>query len=270
MFLAFSLTELSVPDHVIQRFSDMAREEGAPVIKKGNAEPFATVVDDSLFPSPSFDDVLQIADEDELLVAPVSSEPVIDDVNITPNDGLPDEVPLAPDVGGAAISPAIGEPLAEYTDYLTDDVPPDIDGEESATFLVGGEPGDNDVEIGDSDTEITSIHTTGSKSENATADDATTDEPIVTGYEVDLLTSPNSEEIEDTTNHGVTIDAPCDEVCKNDVDSVFPPPQEAEQVAKQRSYNLRPTTARDYTHLGHTQFVAEPTSTYGKLVTKLF
>jgi len=30
----------------------MAREEGAPVIKKGNAELFATVVDDSLFLTP--------------------------------------------------------------------------------------------------------------------------------------------------------------------------------------------------------------------------
>ncbi len=89
-----------------------------------------------------------------MLVAPISGEPVIDDVNITPNDGLPDEVPSAPDVGGAAILPAVGEPLAEYTD----DVPPDIDGEESATFSVGDKPGDNDVEIGDSDTEIASIH----------------------------------------------------------------------------------------------------------------
>ncbi len=53
-----------MPYHVIQRVNDMAREEGAPVIKKGNAEPFATVVDDSLFSNPSFDDVLQIADED--------------------------------------------------------------------------------------------------------------------------------------------------------------------------------------------------------------
>ena len=51
---------------------------------------------------------------------------------------------------------------------------------------------------------------------------------------------------------------------------MFHPPQEAEQVAKQHGYNLRPTKARDYTHLGHTQFVAEPTRTYLKLVTKLF
>ena len=51
---------------------------------------------------------------------------------------------------------------------------------------------------------------------------------------------------------------------------MFHPPQEAEQVAKQHGYNLRPTNARDYTHLGHTQFVAEPTRTYLTLVTKLF
>jgi len=38
------------------------------------------------------------------------------------------------------------------------------------------------MEVGDSDTEIASTHTTESKSEDATADDATTDEPMVTGH----------------------------------------------------------------------------------------
>jgi len=170
---------------------------------------------------------------------------------------------------GAAISPAVGEPVANYADHLTDDVPSIIDGEESTTLSVGGDSGDSDVETGDSDTEIASIHTTASRSEGDTADDATTDEPMATSYVVDSPTSPNSEDIEDTTNHEVTIDAPCDEVCSNDGDSVLPSPQEAEQGAKQHGYNLRPTKARDYTHLGHTQFVAEPTSTYRKLVTTL-
>jgi len=267
---ACSWTELSVLDHVIQHVNGMAKAEGAPLIKKGNAEPFATIVDDSLFFNPSFDDVLQIADEEELLVTPVSGEPVIDGVDITPDDGLPDEVPSTPDMEGAAISPAVGEPVANFADHLTDDVPTIIDGEESATFSVGGEPGDSDVETGESDTEIASIHTTASRNEDDTADDATTDEPMATSYAVDSPTSPNSEDIEDSTNHGVTIDAPCDEVCRNDGDSVLPSPQEAEQGAKQHGYNLRPTKARDYTHLGHTQFVAEPTSTYRKLVTHCF
>jgi len=44
----------------------MTKAEGAPLIEKSNAEPFATVVDDSLFFNPSFDDILQIADEEEL------------------------------------------------------------------------------------------------------------------------------------------------------------------------------------------------------------
>ena len=47
-----------MPDHVIQRVNGMAKAEGAPLIKKGNAESFATVVYDSLFFNPSFDDVL--------------------------------------------------------------------------------------------------------------------------------------------------------------------------------------------------------------------
>jgi len=55
---ARSWTELSLPDHVIQRVNGMAKAEGAPLIKKGNAESFATVVYDSLFFNPSFDDVL--------------------------------------------------------------------------------------------------------------------------------------------------------------------------------------------------------------------
>jgi len=53
----------------------MAKAEGAPLIKKGNAEPFATVVDDSLLLNPSFDDVLQITDEEELLVTPLVVNP---------------------------------------------------------------------------------------------------------------------------------------------------------------------------------------------------
>ena len=162
------------------------------------------------------------------MVTPVSGEPAIDDVDITP-----DEVPSTPDMKGAAISPAVGEPVTNYADHLTDDIPPIIDGEESATFSVGGEPGDSDVETGESDTEIAYIHTTASRSEDDNADDATTDELMATSYVVDSPTSPNSEDIEETANHGVTIDAPCDEVCRNDGDSVLPSPQEAEQGAKQ-------------------------------------
>ena len=89
-------------------------------------------------------DVLPIADENELFVAPVSGEPVIDDVNSTLDDGLPDEVPSALDVEGAAISPAVGESVAEYLDHPTDDVPPITDGEESTTFSIGGETVDSD------------------------------------------------------------------------------------------------------------------------------
>ena len=166
---ARSWTELSVPDHVIQRVNDIAKEEGAPIIKKGNSEHFATVVDDNLFSNPSFDDVLPIAHEDELFVAPVSGkpvgnvlsiadeneffvalvsgEPVIDDVNSTPDDVPPGEVPSALDVEGADISPAVGEPVAEYTDHPTDDAPPIMEREESTTFSIGGETGDSDAQV---------------------------------------------------------------------------------------------------------------------------
>ena len=232
---ARSWTELSVPDHVIQRVNDIAKEEGAPIIKKGNSENFATVVDDNLFSNPSSDDVFPIAHEDELFVAPVSGEPVgnvlpiadenelfvapvsdvnstpddvppddpvsgepvTDDVNSTPDDVPPDEVPSALGLE------AVGEPVAEYTDHPTDDVPPITEGEESTT------------EVCDSETENASV-----------------------------------------------TDALSDEMRNNGGDSVFSPPQEAEQVARQHGYNLRPTKTRDYTHLGHTQF-------YRKLVTNL-
>ena len=100
---------------MIQRVNDIAREEGAPIIKKGNSENFATVVDDNLFSNPSFDDVLPIADEDELFVASVSGEPVgnalpiadeeesfvapVSDINSTPDDVPPDDpVSVDPDV----------------------------------------------------------------------------------------------------------------------------------------------------------------------------
>ena len=266
---ARSWTELNIPEHVIQRVNDMAEAEGVPLIKKGNAEPFATVVDDSLFFNPSFDDVLQITDEEELLVTPASSEPMIGDVNITPGQGLPDEVLSTPGMEGAAIPSSVGEPVADDADNLTDDAPPIIVGEESATLSVCGE----DTATGDSDN-----RTVLSRSEDVTADDETTNQPMVTSghnESIESVDSPSDQgiqdsssdqRIQDTTNHEATVDAPCDDGDS----SAFPSPQEAEQGAKQHGYNLRPTKARDYTHLGHTQCVAEPTSTYRTLVTKLF
>ena len=247
---ARSWTELSVPDHVIQRVNDIAREEGAPIIKKGNSENFATVVDDNLFSNPSLHDVLPIAHEDELFVASVSGEPVgnvlpiadedesfvapVSDINSTPggvppddpvgvepvtgDDVPPDEVPSALGLEGA-----IGEPVAENTDHPTHDVPPTTEGEESITSSIGGETGDSDAQVHEpknSDVEVCD-----SETENASVTDAISDK-----------------------------------MCNNGGDTALP--EEGEQVARQHGYNLRPPKARDYTHLGHTQF-------YRKLITNL-
>ena len=91
-----------------------------------------------------------------------------------------------------------------------------------------------------------------SEIENASITDAPSDE--IENSDVEVCDS-------ETENASIT-DAPSDELCNNGGDSVLPPPQEAEPVARQHGYNLRPTKARDYTHLGHTQF-------YRTLVTNL-
>ena len=71
-------------------------------------------------------------------------------------------------------------------------------------------------------------------------------------------------------DHDESIDAPRDEEADNGGSSAVSVPQQAEQGTNQHGYNLRPPKARDYTHLGHIQFVGEPTSTYRTIVTNLF
>jgi len=76
---------------------------------------------------------------------------------------------------------------------------------QSATLSVGG----RDTASGDIDNEIVV-----SRSEDDTADDATTDQPMVTSVHnesIESVDSPSDEGIQNTTKHEATVDAPCDD-----------------------------------------------------------